>query len=92
MTISVRCSAFITFLGDQYAEGNYGLLDQVEALRWIKANINHFGGDPARITIFGQSAGAASVSHLSLSPLTKVKFHIQQKLTMVFNKVSILSC
>lgn len=48
--------------------GNYGLLDQIEALNWIKANIAHFGGDPDNVTIAGESAGALSVMHLMGSP------------------------
>ncbi len=57
-----------------HASGNYGLLDQVEALRWLQANIAAFGGDPARVTIAGQSAGAASVHHLIATPLAKGLF------------------
>ncbi|XP_063786767.1 neuroligin-2 isoform X2 [Pseudophryne corroboree] len=53
--------------GDQAAKGNYGLLDQIQALRWLEENIGHFGGDPERITIFGSGAGASCVSLLILS-------------------------
>ncbi|XP_043932956.1 neuroligin-2 [Protopterus annectens] len=53
--------------GDQSAKGNYGLLDQIQALRWLNENIGHFGGDPERITIFGSGAGASCVSLLILS-------------------------
>lgn len=51
--------------------GNYGMLDQIAALKWVKENISAFGGDPDRITIMGQSAGAMSVQTLVTSPLSK---------------------
>lgn len=54
--------------------GNYGLLDQLTALRWVHDNISVFGGDPERVTIMGQSAGAMSVQQLCLSPLTEGLF------------------
>lgn len=54
--------------------GNYGLLDQIAALRWVKENIQNFGGDPTNITIAGQSAGSMSVNCLVSSPLAKGLF------------------
>jgi len=57
------------------ASGNYGLLDTIEALRWVQANIANFGGDPDRVTIAGQSAGAGTVNFLAMSPLAKGLFH-----------------
>ena len=65
-----RC--FLGFLstGDDVMPGNYGLLDQVQALKWIKYNIYNFRGDPDSVTIFGNSAGASSVGYLLLSSKT----------------------
>ena len=54
---------------------NFGLLDQIAALRWVQRNIARFGGDPGNVTIFGQSAGAESVLALFASPLAQGLFH-----------------
>ncbi|XP_041750998.2 neuroligin-3 isoform X4 [Coregonus clupeaformis] len=61
--------------GDQAAKGNYGLLDQIQALRWISKNIGYFGGDPGRITVFGSGIGASCVSLLTLSHHSEGLFH-----------------
>ncbi|KAM3609181.1 uncharacterized protein V6R79_010807 [Siganus canaliculatus] len=61
--------------GDKHLSGNFGLLDQIQALRWTQEHIHNFGGDPGLVTIFGESAGGVSVSLLLMSPLSEGLFH-----------------
>ncbi|GMR61083.1 hypothetical protein PMAYCL1PPCAC_31278, partial [Pristionchus mayeri] len=72
VTFQYRLSmlGFFTTLTEEYP-ANIGMYDQVEALRWVKDQIVHFGGDPYRITLFGQSAGGVSVSAHTYSPLSQ---------------------
>merc|ERR1711923_443345 len=69
VSINYRLSAlgFISF-GNNIVSGNMGLKDQHLAIQWVRANIHNFGGDPNKITIFGESAGAISVQAQVLSP------------------------
>ena len=53
---TMLCPGFLC-TGDAAATGNYGLLDQIEALRWVQKHIDNFGGDPTNVTIFDESAG-----------------------------------
>ena len=78
VTINYRLGVFGFFTHPElskesvhHVSGNYGHLDQVAALKWVKRNIANFGGDPENITIFGQSAGSASVQDLLVSPLSQ---------------------
>lgn len=73
VTINYRLNAFSGAIGDGH-EGNYGLQDQICALQWIRRNIAGFGGDPEKVTIMGESAGAMSVQNLVFSPMAKGLF------------------
>lgn len=75
VTINYRLGIF-GFLAhpDLHPSGNYALLDMIAALRWVHRNIAAFGGDPANVTVAGQSAGAFAVNYLMASPLAKGLF------------------
>jgi para-nitrobenzyl esterase len=82
VTINYRLGIFgffthpeLTKESSHNASGNYGLLDAVAALEWVQKNITAFGGDPRRVTVAGQSAGASAVHALTASPLAKGLFH-----------------
>jgi para-nitrobenzyl esterase len=82
VTIQYRLGIFgfasmtaLTAESPQHASGNYGLMDQIAALKWVRDNIANFGGDPDNVTIFGQSAGAQDVGLLMLSPRARGLFH-----------------
>lgn len=75
VVIQYRLGAFgFLTTGDSTAPGNYGMLDQVAALQWVKGNIKNFGGDSGKVTIFGFSAGGTSVSLHLLSPMSEGLF------------------
>ncbi len=89
VTITYRLNVFGYFAckeleeeNEYQASGNYGLLDQIKALKWVYENIEYFGGDKERIMVFGQSAGGASALALLLSPLSE----------KYLNRVSLQSC
>lgn len=82
VTINYRLGPFgylahplLTAETTQASSGNYGVLDQIAALEWVQRNIAKFGGDPERVTIFGESAGSWSVQTLLAAPLAKGLFH-----------------
>lgn len=76
VTINYRLGAFgFLHLPEIGAQGNQGLLDQVAALQWVRDNIAAFGGDPAQVTLFGESAGSASVGCLVTMPSARGLFH-----------------
>jgi para-nitrobenzyl esterase len=82
VTVNYRLGVFgflshpeLTRESGRNASGNYGLLDQLAALRWVQQNIAAFGGNPQNVTIFGESAGSFAVSALMASPLSAGLFH-----------------
>lgn len=82
VTINYRLGVFgflahpeLTRESRRHTSGNYGVLDMIEALKWVRANITSFGGDPGNVTIAGQSAGANAVNQLVLAPTAKGLFH-----------------
>ena len=73
MTFNYRVGPFGWMsLDSDTVTGNQGLLDMIEALKWVQTNIAAFGGDPDQVTIFGESAGSWGASYLNVSPLAKV--------------------
>jgi len=81
VTINYRLGIFgffahpeLTMESEHKSSGDYGILDEVAALQWVQKNIAKFGGDPKRVTIFGESAGSWAVNVLVASPLTKGLF------------------
>ncbi len=81
VTINYRLGPFgflahpdLTKESRHHASGNYGMLDQIAALKWVRANIGKFGGDPRLVTIFGESAGSTAVSILAATPLARGLF------------------
>jgi len=82
VTINYRLGPFgylahpeLTRESEHQSSGNYGVLDQIAALEWVQRNIAAFGGDPDRVTIFGESAGSWSVNFMVASPLVKGLIH-----------------
>ena len=93
VTITYRLNVFGYFAHESLLQndgttGNYGLLDQIKALEWVKENISYFGGDPSNVTVGGESAGSSSVSALCISPLASGLFKraIGESSSIVMNK------
>jgi carboxylesterase type B len=76
VTFNYRLGAF-GFLAtdDKAAPGNMGIMDQIMVLKWVQKNIAQFGGDPSKVTVFGEDSGAASATILAMSPLATGLFH-----------------
>ena len=82
VTLNYRLGVFgffsypeLTKESDRRGAANFGVMDAIAALQWVQKNINQFGGDPKRVTIFGESAGAGLVANLMVSPQAKGLFH-----------------
>ena len=82
VTVNYRLNVFgflahpaLSAESDHGASANYGLMDQIAALRWVRDNIAAFGGDPDNVTIFGESAGSRSVALLMAAPQARGLFH-----------------
>ena len=88
------CGSWLGFLStnDSVAPGNFGLYDQRHALQWVQTNIANFGGDPGRVTIFGQSAGGASVGHQVVSPGSQGQSRSNSKDAALVHVVCFTSC
>ena len=88
VTLNYRLGALgflYTSSKDDHIDGNYGAQDQQLALQWVQANIAAFGGDPNSVTLFGQSAGAASVAVQNAAPSSKGLFHRSMMLSNPFS-------
>src|ERR1700694_1728996 len=78
ITVNYRLGVFgflahpeLTKESPHHASGNYGLMDQIAALKWVRDNIAKFGGDPRNVTVFGESAGSLDINVLMTSPLSR---------------------
>ncbi|MGH9586610.1 MAG: carboxylesterase/lipase family protein [Acidobacteriaceae bacterium] len=94
VTLNYRLGVFgflahpdLTAASLHHASGNYGLLDQMVALRWVRQNIAAFGGNPHNVTVFGESAGGTSIGYLMISPLAAGLFDraILESPSLLFN-------
>lgn len=75
VTLNYRLGLFGSFAHPAVEGGNFGLMDQIAALRWVRDNIAGFGGDPDNVTLFGESAGGVSVGYLMSAPSAQGLFH-----------------
>uniref|UniRef100_A0AAF5Q3N1 Carboxylesterase type B domain-containing protein n=1 Tax=Wuchereria bancrofti TaxID=6293 RepID=A0AAF5Q3N1_WUCBA len=77
ITVNYRLGllGFLNYKNNEHVEGNFGIWDLVMALEWIQTNVKQLNGDPSKVTIMGESAGAAAVSVLAVSPRTKDLLH-----------------